>query len=142
MLARSPRLFAGSCVLHRLLLPRHPPHALCSYSPVRSLGPGLGLRPLQDLENFALGHISQPDRSLGREIDTAFTTIRMRTLKELNALAGEATAGGGDRNRTDDPLRAKQVLSQLSYAPTNVGQTQLVETVDLRPDPTEVVGPG
>jgi hypothetical protein len=30
VLARSPRLFAGSCVLHRLLLPRHPPHALCS----------------------------------------------------------------------------------------------------------------
>ncbi len=28
VLARSPRLFAGSCVLLRLLLPRHPPHAL------------------------------------------------------------------------------------------------------------------
>jgi hypothetical protein len=28
VLARSPRLIAGSCVLHRLLLPRHPPHAL------------------------------------------------------------------------------------------------------------------
>ena len=25
--------------------------------------------------------------------------------------------GGGDRIRTDDPLRAKQVLSQLSYTP-------------------------
>ena len=30
VLARFPRLFAGSYVLHRLLLPRHPPHALCS----------------------------------------------------------------------------------------------------------------
>ena len=28
VLARSPRLFAGSYVLHRLLLPRHPPYAL------------------------------------------------------------------------------------------------------------------
>ena len=27
-------------------------------------------------------------------------------------------AGGGGRNRTDDPLRARQVLSQLSYAPS------------------------
>ena len=27
--------------------------------------------------------------------------------------------GGGDRVRTDDPLLAKQVLSQLSYAPWN-----------------------
>ena len=25
--------------------------------------------------------------------------------------------GGGERNRTDDPLLAKQVLSQLSYTP-------------------------
>ena len=26
-------------------------------------------------------------------------------------------AGGADRNRTDDLLRAKQALSQLSYGP-------------------------
>ena len=26
--------------------------------------------------------------------------------------------GGGERDRTDDLLRAKQVLSQLSYTPT------------------------
>ena len=25
--------------------------------------------------------------------------------------------GGGERNRTDDPLLARQVLSQLSYTP-------------------------
>ena len=30
VLARFPKLIAGSCVLHRLLLPRHPPCALCS----------------------------------------------------------------------------------------------------------------
>ncbi|BBD07329.1 hypothetical protein DFE_3254 [Desulfovibrio ferrophilus] len=28
--------------------------------------------------------------------------------------------GGGERSRTDDPLRAKQVLSHLSYTPTTV----------------------
>ena len=28
-----------------------------------------------------------------------------------------AEAGGADRDRTDDPLLAKQVLSQLSYSP-------------------------
>jgi hypothetical protein len=27
--------------------------------------------------------------------------------------------GGGERVRTDDPLRARQVLSQLSYTPKN-----------------------
>src|SRR6185437_9973137 len=31
--------------------------------------------------------------------------------------AGGGEAGGGDRARTDDPLLAKQVLSQLSYTP-------------------------
>ena len=29
--------------------------------------------------------------------------------------------GGGERDRTDDPLLAKQVLSQLSYTPFSVG---------------------
>jgi hypothetical protein len=32
--------------------------------------------------------------------------------------AGAFTGGGGDRARTDDPLLAKQVLSQLSYTPS------------------------
>ena len=29
----------------------------------------------------------------------------------------QACAGGDNRDRTDDPLLAKQVLSQLSYTP-------------------------
>jgi hypothetical protein len=29
--------------------------------------------------------------------------------------------GGGERVRTDDPLRARQVLSQLSYTPDKSG---------------------
>ena len=29
----------------------------------------------------------------------------------------EPENGGGERDRTDDPLRARQVLSQLSYTP-------------------------
>ena len=38
VLARFPKLIAGSCVLHRLLLPRHPSCALCSLnSPMRSI---------------------------------------------------------------------------------------------------------
>ena len=44
-------------------------------------------------------------------------------LDDYNALAfqlpdlNRRDTGGGERNRTDDPLRAKQVLSQLSYTP-------------------------
>jgi hypothetical protein len=34
--------------------------------------------------------------------------------------------GGGRRDRTDDPLLAKQVLSQLSYAPPRAGLSPMV----------------
>ena len=33
----------------------------------------------------------------------------------------EEKFGGADRDRTDDPLLAKQVLSQLSYSPNDGG---------------------
>jgi hypothetical protein len=39
---------------------------------------------------------------------------------------------GGDRDRTDDPLLAKQVLSQLSYAP----KFEINRARSLRPTPT------
>jgi len=35
----------------------------------------------------------------------------------------KAVLNGGERVRTDDPLLAKQVLSQLSYTPRNPQQT-------------------
>ena len=36
--------------------------------------------------------------------------------------------GGGERDRTDDPLLAKQVLSQLSYTPTEIRIANLVKS--------------
>ena len=40
------------------------------------------------------------------------------TPLRLASVAHEALwVGGADRDRTDDPLLAKQVLSQLSYSP-------------------------
>ena len=38
--------------------------------------------------------------------------------------AHHKTNGGGGRNRTDDLLRAKQALSQLSYAPKSQTTTK------------------
>jgi hypothetical protein len=40
--------------------------------------------------------------------------------------------GGGDRNRTDDPLLAKQVLSQLSYTPVQMTEIRYQKT-ELQP---------
>ena len=42
-----------------------------------------------------------------------------------NQLSYEPIPGGDERVRTDDPLLAKQVLSQLSYTPPNI-KTYLV----------------
>ena len=41
--------------------------------------------------------------------------------------------GGDERNRTADPLLARQVLSQLSYAPTSLATIQLVGLSGLEP---------
>ena len=41
----------------------------------------------------------------------------------------EPKNGGGERDRTDDPLRARQVLSQLSYTPDKIGT--LINVVGL-----------
>ena len=44
--------------------------------------------------------------------------LRVKSDNGTPALAISAAAvGGADRDRTDDPLLAKQVLSQLSYSP-------------------------
>jgi hypothetical protein len=38
-------------------------------------------------------------------------------LRSAQAFSFEHSTGGGERARTDDPQRAKLVLSQLSYTP-------------------------
>ena len=54
----------------------------------------------------------------------------------LSKGAAESCAGGADRIRTDDPLLAKQVLSQLSYSPDCHGRPGTTSTRE------EVVGQG
>ena len=49
-------------------------------------------------------------------------TTSSEIFKDL-VLSRPSKNGGGEGNRTHDPLRAKQVLSQLSYTPTYFEQT-------------------
>ena|SRR5437762_8426087 len=56
------------------------------------------LSPLMLAVAFSCGKLEQPDA-------------------ERFDFASTAAPGGADRDRTDDPLLAKQVLSQLSYSP-------------------------
>ena len=43
--------------------------------------------------------------------------IEIKKFLNLNLCLNLLQNGGGERDRTDDPLRARQVLSQLSYTP-------------------------
>ena len=52
---------------------------------------------------------------------------------DANAVPKPSPVGGGGRDRTDDPLLAKQVLSQLSYAPTAKQVWWAREDLNLRP---------
>ena len=49
--------------------------------------------------------------------------FRARQAAGVASLTGEASleVGGASRDRTDDPLVANQVLSQLSYSPPENG---------------------
>ena len=49
---------------------------------------------------------------------TCFPAGNLHNLRGKRAISSRPYApGGADRDRTDDPLLAKQVLSQLSYSP-------------------------
>jgi hypothetical protein len=50
--------------------------------------------------------------------------VRPRLLSLIVSMSGDEWNGGADRDRTGDPLLAKQVLSQLSYSPLLVSPTR------------------
>ena len=52
----------------------------------------------------------------------------------FNAQLSTESIGGGERVRTDDPLRARQVLSQLSYTPNETpARMEMVGLAGLEP---------
>ena len=57
--------------------------------------------------------------------------VRRLLLTSYFSLLTES--GGGERVRTDDPLRARQVLSQLSYTPKKPARMELVGLAGLEP---------
>ena len=67
--------------------------------------------PASPLSGVRSNHLSYRPSAFSREV-----RARMRGLAFADGSAWERT-GGADRDRTDDPLLAKQVLSQLSYSP-------------------------
>ena len=56
------------------------------------------------------------------------TVKDIKTVALLTPNIGQLCFGGADRDRTGDPLLAKQVLSQLSYSPIGASSHQLPAT--------------
>ncbi len=100
-----PGLIAACHALPRLLMPRHPPYTLSSLTPDFPLCSGkLQWIPIRiRLSKSARGAPGSP----------------LRGIPSCAPDPLPRPAGGDERNRTADPLLAKQVLSQLSYIPPN-----------------------
>ena len=134
---RSPKLFAACHVLRRLSVPRHPPSTLSNLtikcldlmrSAVESSKSDssciLFYNPysiVKELPIAKTGAECNPVRLLS-PLMLAVSILRRgwwltRRRKRPFRLSRQHEAGGADRDRTDDPLLAKQVLSQLSYSP-------------------------
>ena len=72
---------------------------------------------------------------LKSEQPTGRQTLRSKDQMEAGTLSYDLSriSGGGERDRTDDLLLAKQALSQLSYTPARlVGGSGWVRTIDPR----------
>ena len=102
----SPQLFAACRVLRRQISPRHPPYALSILTYVR----------------FTLAFFFSAFEFLlvRKKIFLVKSFLRFFLLYSFQRTAPVCQAsgiGGDEENRTPDPLLARQVLSQLSYAP-------------------------
>ena len=56
-----------------------------------------------------------------------YIIVALRVMENQSFIQFIKTDGGGKRDRTADPLLARQVLSQLSYTPKKIGKTPIPE---------------
>ena len=118
----SPKLFAAYHVLHRLPIPRHPPYALISLTISSLLLIICYVLPLR-YRSLCCFLITKKQQSF---LNLSVICNCQRTNKSINEFLG-----GGERDRTDDLLLARQALSQLSYTPEDIWWAR--EDLNLRP---------
>jgi hypothetical protein len=98
----------------------------------------LHLQPVFNCQGTLIAKIGGGHRSLGALVPTADTRgLDCCGAGDGNRRPGPAISpdsprsvglvGGADRDRTDDPLLAKQVLSQLSYSPIGLAVGQRID---------------
>ena len=113
-----PRLIAEFYALHRLLVPRHPPCALCSLTHLSTLLNADGRRVAAIVSRKGLLRVFCLVTL--KSLSSLFIfegTYRGAGLRTPYARPAALRTHGDDQIRTGDPLLAKQVLSQLSYIP-------------------------
>ena len=122
MLSSSPKHFAASHVLLRLLAPRHPPSALPVLTKtLDTRGPPGSLRTHRCMRKTRRPW-TRKDIRLSKTAG-ALASSRAGPLEAGPPAKGGAERkpirrpGGADRDRTDDLRLAKPALSQLSYSP-------------------------
>ena len=133
---RSPRLIAACCVLHRLSVPRHPPSTLSNLT-IKCLDlmrSAVARHNSDVLVHFLIYNpysiVNEPcDARIGAELNLLSSIVLTADPCGVSSSSADlvqprgrsvhfaSAVGGADRDRTDDPLLAKQVLSQLSYSP-------------------------
>jgi len=137
-----PWLIAGSYVLHRLSVPRHPPHALTSL--VKKLtwfhstdenctrgNPWKATRCIRSCFGYPCIQLSKivcnrPYLHCRKNHIRHHPHHRRRLLPPQKTIPRSSRRrplhhGGDDRDRTDDLRLAKPALSQLSYIPRRFG---------------------
>ncbi len=76
-------------------------------------------------------NLSSPNASLGDRMPE----VRTSKIGSVADLWRRSLTGGGERDRTDDLLLAKQALSQLSYTPAPEDRGQTTEATESSADP-------
>ncbi len=119
-----PKLIAAYHVLHRLLMPRHSPCALCSLTYCHDISFKtklqrifLGYVVLTYLYNYVQFSKNNVVGLNGLEPSTSrLSGVRSNQLS-YKPILKSFDFSGDEEIRTLDPLLARQVLSQLSYIP-------------------------
>ncbi len=123
-----PKLIAAYHVLHRLLMPRHSPCALCSLTYSVKIFQSFAFNITKNiswltsqyvLKLYYIIHVQFSKNKLVGLNGLEPSTSRLSGVRS-NQLSYRPICGGGKGIRTLDPLRARQVLSQLSYTPTSL----------------------
>ena len=121
LVCSSPKLIAAYHVLHRLSEPRHPPYALCCFKKVRNCSSVTTTLLFLDLQLMFSQYVKEliffpPVHQVSKSLQMLRLWIsrpKTTSIFQKNFLHSVRTSishCGEYRSRTDDPLRARQML--------------------------------